>query len=132
MLIGRRGSLASSSGTGSFEDRAPTIVHRSKARCAVGLAIALSIAALSPVTAFAADNPSGHLYETMAPSRMLVVTLYKSQTLQLDRPFATAVVGAPEIADVLPMTDRGLYIQGKKIGTTNISIFNPEQKLVAV
>jgi pilus assembly protein CpaC len=41
-------------------------------------------------------------------------------------------VGAPEIADVLPMTDRGLYIQGKKIGTTNISIFNQEQKLVTV
>jgi pilus assembly protein CpaC len=84
------------------------------------------------VTAVAADNPSAHLFETVAPSRAVVVTLYKSQTLQLYRPFATAVVGSPEIADVLPMTDRGLYIQGKKIGTTNISIFNQEQKLVAV
>jgi pilus assembly protein CpaC len=60
------------------------------------------------------------------------VTLYKSRTIHLDRPFATAVVGSPDIADALPMTDRGLYIQGKKIGTTNVSVFDSEQKLVTV
>jgi pilus assembly protein CpaC len=30
------------------------------------------------------------------------------------------------------MTDRGLYIQGKKVGTTNVSVFDQNQKLVAV
>jgi len=67
-----------------------------------------------------------------APVRHIVVTLNKSRTFALDQPIRKAVVGAPEIADVLPMTDRSIYIQGKKIGTTNISIFNQEQKLVAV
>jgi pilus assembly protein CpaC len=62
----------------------------------------------------------------------LVITLYKSRTVRLNQPFKTAVVGAPDIADVLPMTDRGLYIQGKKIGTTNISVFGEDQRLVAV
>jgi len=28
------------------------------------------------------------------------------------------VVGAPYIVDALPMSDRVLYLQGKKVGTT--------------
>jgi len=44
----------------------------------------------------------------------VVVTLYKSRTIHIDRPFATAIVGSPDIADALPMTDRGLYIQARK------------------
>jgi pilus assembly protein CpaC len=60
------------------------------------------------------------------------VTLYKSRTLCFSGPFSTAVVGAPEIADVLPMTDSMLYIQGKKIGATNISVFDPQRRLISV
>jgi pilus assembly protein CpaC len=62
----------------------------------------------------------------------LVIPLNKSRTIHLDRPFATAVVGSPDIADALPMTDRGLYIQGKKVGTTNVSVFDQNQNLVTV
>src|SRR5262245_17914038 len=52
----------------------------------------------------------------------LKLTQYKSQTLEIPTAFTTAVVGAPEIADTLPMSDRLLYIQGKKAGATNISV----------
>src|SRR6266480_2040928 len=51
--------------------------------------------------------------------RHIVVTLNKSRTLRFDKPFASAVVGAPDIMDALPMSDRVLYIQGKKVRTTN-------------
>ena len=64
--------------------------------------------------------------------RRIVVTLYKSRTLRLDKPFASAVVGAPEIVDALPMSDRALYIQGKKIGSTNVSVFDQGMKLIGV
>ena len=64
--------------------------------------------------------------------RRVVVTLYKSRTLRLDKPFASAVVGAPDIVDALPMSDRALYIQGKKIGTTNVSVFDQGMKLIGV
>ena len=84
----------------------------------------------APFASTQAADPS-HFFESVT-SRALVVTLYKSRTIHLDRPFATAVVGSPDIADALPMTDRGLYIQGKKIGTTNVSVFDQDQKLVAV
>ena len=67
-----------------------------------------------------------------APVRHITVTLNKSKTLTFKSPFATAVIGSPEIADLLPMTDNKLYVQGKKVGTTNISVFGAEKRLVAV
>src|SRR5947208_17081526 len=64
--------------------------------------------------------------------RHIVVILNKSRTLRFDKPFASAVVGSPEIVDALPMSDRALYIQGKKIGTTNVSVFDQSMKLTGV
>ena len=64
--------------------------------------------------------------------RHIVVTLYKSRTLRLEKPFASAVVGSPDIVDALPMSDRRLYIQGKKVGTTNVSVFDQSMQLIGV
>ena len=64
--------------------------------------------------------------------RHIVVTLYKSRTLLLEKPFASAVVGSPDIVDALPMSDRRLYIQGKKVGTTNVSVFDQSMQLIGV
>lgn len=65
-------------------------------------------------------------------NRQITVTRYKSRTLQLRIPFASAVVGSPDIADVMPMSDHVLYVQGKKIGTTNVALFDNEKKLISV
>src|SRR5205807_8518437 len=62
----------------------------------------------------------------------IVVMLNKSRNLRFDKPFASAVVGAPDIMDELPMSDRVLYIQGKKVGTTNVSVFDQSMKLIGV
>ena len=67
-----------------------------------------------------------------APARHVTLTLFKSKTFRLDRVFTTAVVGSPEIADVFPLTDRSLYILGKKVGTTNVSVYDQNQKLAGV
>jgi len=64
--------------------------------------------------------------------RHIVVTVNKSRTLRFDSAFASAVVGAPDIVDALPMSDRVLYIQGKKVGTTNVSVFDQNMKLIGV
>jgi len=64
--------------------------------------------------------------------RRVVVTRYKSRTFEFDTPFSSAVIGAPDIADVLPMSDRVIYLQGKKIGTTNVSIFDQNKQLLGV
>jgi pilus assembly protein CpaC len=67
-----------------------------------------------------------------APLRHVTLTLFKSKTFHLDKIFATAVVGSPEIADVFPMSDHSLYILGKKVGTTNVSVYDQNQKLAGV
>ena len=62
----------------------------------------------------------------------IVVTLYKSRTLVLPQPFASVVVGSPDFVDALPMSNNRLYIQGKRIGTTNVSVFNQSMQLAGV
>ncbi len=67
-----------------------------------------------------------------APVRHITVTLNKSKTLRFSEPFSNAVIGAPDIADILPMTEESLYVLGKKIGTTSISVFSADKRLIAV
>jgi pilus assembly protein CpaC len=62
--------------------------------------------------------------------RHVVITLNKSRVVNFAQPFKTASVASTEIADVTPLTDRSLYIQGKGIGTTSISVFNQNMQLV--
>ena len=64
--------------------------------------------------------------------RHVSITLFKSRTLQVDKPFTTALIGSPEIADILPMSDRAIYVQAKKVGTTNISIFDSNMQVLGV
>src|SRR5208337_3954526 len=81
----------------------------------------------------AADAQSQGLNELDGISvRHLQVTRFKSRTFTLRTPFSSAVVGSPEIADVLPISDRVLYLQGKKAGTTNVSVFGIDKKLIGV
>lgn len=77
-------------------------------------------------------QPAGGLHDETAARRRVVVTLYKSRTFRLDRPFAKTVIGSADVADVLPMSDQTLYVQGKKVGTTDVSVFDASMRLVGV
>ena len=71
-------------------------------------------------------------HEEAGPGRNIVVTVNKSKTLWIDKVFATAVVGSTDIADALPLTGHTLYIQGKKVGTTNVTVYDQNSALVGV
>ncbi|ANI78853.1 MULTISPECIES: type II and III secretion system protein family protein [Sphingobium] len=62
----------------------------------------------------------------------LDVPLNKSQVLTVDRPFSKALVGNQEVADVLPLTNRSLYVLGKKVGTTSLTLYDSRNMLIAV
>jgi len=62
----------------------------------------------------------------------LDVAVNKSQVLRTDRPFAQALIGNAAIADVLPITNRSLYVLGKKAGTTSLMIYDRNKTLIAV
>ena len=92
------------------------------------LLVALAIiAAFSSLTFPAYSQPPAP-----EPVQHIVIAVNKSVTIPVSRPFSSAVVGSPEIADALPMTDRALYIQAKKIGTTNVSIYDENMRLIKV
>jgi len=100
---------------------------------ALALCAGFVISTLFVVTSRAqqrAGTPS--LVEQAPQVRHVVVIVNKSQVLHFDRPFKTATIASTAIADVTPLTDRSLYIQGKSIGTTNITVFDETMALAAV
>ena len=60
------------------------------------------------------------------------LTVNKSQTLKLTSPFADVLVGSSEIADVVPISDKTIYLLRKRIGTTNVSLIDGEKRLVGL
>ncbi len=60
------------------------------------------------------------------------VAINKSQILRLDVPFTDLLVGNAKIADVVPLTNRTIYVLGKAIGSTSLSIYGTNKRLIAV
>lgn len=61
-----------------------------------------------------------------------VVPLNKSKVLRVTSPFAELRIGNSGIADVLPLTDRNVYILGKAPGSTSLSIFRRDKTLISI
>lgn len=64
--------------------------------------------------------------------RRVTVTQSKSKTLRLATTFAAVVVSDPKVADAMVMSGNVIYVQGKKPGTTNISVFDKDKQLLSV
>jgi len=62
----------------------------------------------------------------------LAVPVNKSQVIRSDRAYSRALIGNSEVADVLPLTDRSLYVLGKKTGTTSLTLYDRSNSLIAV
>lgn len=77
-------------------------------------------------------NPGGGLVSEGAAVRRLTVIVNKSRTFNVERQFSRAIVGSGDVADVMPLSDRAIYIQGKRPGTTNVSLFDGASALIGV
>jgi pilus assembly protein CpaC len=62
----------------------------------------------------------------------LLVPLGKSENIRTSASFIDVVVGDPEIADVMPLTDQTLSVLGRKVGLTRISVYGEGKQLVGV
>jgi pilus assembly protein CpaC len=60
------------------------------------------------------------------------VPINKSRILKVDVPFADLLVGNPDIADVLPLTDKTVYILGKSLGTTSLAVYGKKKQLLGI
>src|SRR5579864_6502993 len=62
----------------------------------------------------------------------LDVPVNKSQVLRADRPYSKALIGNPDIADIVPISDTSVYVLGKKTGTTSLTLYDRADRLIAV
>lgn len=63
---------------------------------------------------------------------VMTVPVNKSQVLKLDRAFAKAMIGNPEIADVMPLNANSVYVLGRATGSTNLALYDRGGGLIAV
>jgi pilus assembly protein CpaC len=61
-----------------------------------------------------------------------IIPVNKSQVLRLDVPLKDLLVGNAEIADVLALTDRSVYVLGKSVGSTSLTLYGANKQLIAV
>jgi len=62
----------------------------------------------------------------------LEVPVNKSQILRTDRPYSKALIGNPEIADIVSISSTSVYVLGKKNGTTSLTLYDRANRLIAV
>ncbi len=112
-----------------YHDRSTSL--RASLRCASAALAATLIAALAlaPAAAQAQDHIA---LANPVRTAMVQVTLGKSQDVRTDQSFADVVIGDATVADVNLLTDRSLSILGKKIGTTRVTVYGTDKKLVGI
>ncbi|WAT16713.1 type II and III secretion system protein family protein [Aurantiacibacter sp. MUD11] len=94
--------------------------------CALALAtvspLAIAMPALAQETASATSLHAG----------TLEVPVNKSMVVSADTPIARAMIGNAEIADVLPISDRSIYVLGREFGTTSLTLYDARENVIAV
>ncbi len=92
-----------------------------------------TLSALALITAMSGMAPA--LAQQAAASLhagALEVPMNKSKVVSTDRAIGKALVGNAEIADVLPLSERSVYVLGKKFGTTSLTLYDRNNMVLAV
>ena len=98
-------------------------------------AIALVLALLIGLIVMAGQAHAQSMVVRIAGSNRtatIQVPVGKSQDVRTDASFVDVIVGDPNIADVNPLTDHALSILAKKIGTTRVSVYSENKKLIGI
>ena len=62
----------------------------------------------------------------------VTVAVGKSMVLRFDRPIVDVLVGDPDVADIIPLTDRSIYVIGKGVGGTSLTLFARGKQLIGI
>lgn len=106
-------------------------------RATISWLVAL-LALSSPLASIAASEAQAQANKRLVKlspnerTSQVLVPLGKSENIRTSTGFADVVVGDPEIADVMPLTDRTLSVLGRKVGLTRISVYGEGKQLVGV
>jgi pilus assembly protein CpaC len=106
-------------------------------RIALLAALALAPCLASPLQAgnkVKAPQDAANVYhvEPQAEKIDVKVTLHKTETIRVAFPFTEALVGNADVADVVPLTNRSIYIVGKKVGVTRLTMLDQDKQLLGI
>jgi pilus assembly protein CpaC len=93
--------------------------------------LTLAAAAVIP-TAGSAALAQNFTQSDSKSGAVMAVPVNKSQVLKLDRAFSRAMIGNPEVADVMPISSNSVYVLGKAVGSTNLALYDRGGSLIAV
>jgi pilus assembly protein CpaC len=98
------------------------------------VAVILAIFAMPQLFGRAAAETNGARFSAGNIDLLTRVTIvqHKSRNLRLDVPFAVVEVADPDIADARAISDRQLVILGKKIGATNVLLYDTKRQLIGI
>lgn len=88
-------------------------------------AVAYSRSAVAAADASATSNAA---FEGKI-SRASVVAK-KSHVVEIGRAYETALVAESEIADVVPLSDHSIYVLGKKVGATRVTVVGKDKRII--
>lgn len=92
------------------------------------LAASALAAILTAPTATLAQSAAGE----MMHGGTVEVPVNKSQIVSTDQKIVRVMIGNPEIADVVPVTERSVYVLGKAMGTTSLTIYGFGGRVLSV
>lgn len=104
----------------------------------IAFSVAATAVALLALAGWQSVVPSGASAATLVKISTddrvarLKVVMGRSETFRFTVPFGEIVVGDPETADVNALSDRTLYVLGRKLGSTNVTLFDDKKDLLAV
>ncbi len=91
--------------------------------CCAAAVLGLSAVSLTPTAVLA--QASLHAGE-------LEVPINKSQVVTSDTEIDRALIGNPAIADIVPISDRSIYVLGRGMGTTSLTLYDRSNRVIAV
>jgi len=114
-----------------------TRFHRPCALAVVAGSVAiLTGLALSNITPAHAQSPTqaayGETWSEDGNARQATVVLHQSRVLRVSEAFAETLIANDKIADILPITDKSIYVVGKGIGTTSLAILNDQKQVIDI
>jgi len=99
-----------------------------RAALLVGGLLTMSVIGAGPALAEAAANASA---PSPAGGYELQVGQSKSQVLEVQGPYTDLMIADPRVADVVPLTTHSVYVVGKGMGATALTIYGPGKRLIA-
>ena len=94
------------------------------------LASIIQLGSADVVTANGSWKYGGKSWRVSEGGGKVSVVSRKSVILEFDRSYSKALIADEKVADVLPLTDRSLYVVGKEIGATTLALLDENKNVI--